>query len=52
MNKKVEQGINRVYVVKITSVKLNKSIDFSEKVCYYKDSRDDSNKHQKQRIKI
>ena len=41
MNNKIEQGINSVSVVRITSIKLNKPIAFFGKVCYYKDSRDD-----------
>ena len=41
MNNKIEQGRNRVYVVENTSIKLNKSIAFLKKVCYYEDSRDD-----------
>ena len=41
MNKKIEQGTNSGNVVKITSIKLNKSIDFFAKLCYDKDSRDD-----------
>ena len=41
MDKKVEQGKIRVSIVKITSVKLNKNIDFFEYVCYHEISRDD-----------
>ena len=45
MNNKLEQGTNRVNIVKITAIKLNKSIDFLGKMCYDKNSRDDSNKN-------
>ena len=41
MNNKIEQITNRVNVVKNTTLKLNKSIDFFEEPCYDKDSRDD-----------
>ena len=41
MNNKIEQGINRANVVKITAIKLNKSIDFLTIICYYEFSRDD-----------
>ncbi len=41
MNKKLEQGIIEENVVKITPKKLNKTIDFSLRLCYYKNSRDD-----------
>ena len=41
MNTKLEQGRNRSTVVKFTPTKLNKSIAFFRKLCYYKDSRDD-----------
>ena len=45
LSKKIEQGKNRVGVVKITPKKLNKSIDFLKEMCQYKDSRDDSDKN-------
>ncbi len=41
MNNKIEQGKIRVFVVKNTSIKMNKTIAFFRKICYYKDSRDD-----------
>ena len=41
MNNKLEQGTNRVNVVNITSIKLNKSIDFFVRLCYDEISRDD-----------
>ena len=40
MNNKIEQGKNRVNIVIITSIKLNKSIAFLEKICYYENSRE------------
>lgn len=33
MNNKLEQGTIRANVVKITSIKLNKTLDFFGKVC-------------------
>ena len=50
MSKKIEQGNNRAYVVKITAIKLNKSIDFFAKLCYDENSRDDSNKNAKKEL--
>lgn len=41
MNNILEQGTNRATIVKITSIKLNKSIAFFGKLCYHKDSRKD-----------
>ena len=41
MNTKIEQGSNRHTNVKITSIKLNKTLDFLLCLCYTKDSRDD-----------
>ena len=41
LNNKIEQRGIGVYVVKITSIKLNKSIDFFDNLCYDKNSRDD-----------
>ena len=41
MNNKIEQGIKGCHVVNITSIKLNKSIDFFRKICYDENSRDD-----------
>ena len=49
MNKKIEQGKIRVNVVKITSIKLNKSIDFLEKLCYDKNSRETHTKTKNKR---
>ena len=40
MNNKIEQRKNRAYIVKFTSIKLNKSIAFLEKICYYENSRE------------
>ena len=33
MNNKIEQGTNRAIIVKITSIKLNKSIAFFVSLC-------------------
>ena len=41
LNNKIEQGRIEGTVVIITSIKLNKSIDFSRGLCYDKFSRDD-----------
>ena len=49
MNKKIEQGTNSGNVVKITSIKLNKSIDFLEKLCYDKNSRETHTKTKNKR---
>ena len=40
MNNKLEQGKNWVNIVNFTSIKLNKSIDFLDNICYYKSSRE------------
>jgi hypothetical protein len=40
MNNKLEQGKNRVQNVNFTSIKLNKSIAFLEKICYHENSRE------------
>ena len=52
MYKKVKQGTNRVFVVKTTTKILNKSIDFFEKMCYDKNSRETNTKTKKSKGKI
>ena len=44
LNNKIEQREIGVYVVKITSIKLNKSIAFLLNLCYYKNSRETKQK--------
>ena len=41
MSKKIEQITIEEAVVKTTTIKLNKSIDFFRELCYDKNSRDD-----------
>ena len=49
MNNKIEQGTKGGDIVKNTSIKLNKSIDFLCVLCQDKSSRDDQTKTKNKR---